>query len=60
MARLMTIQALVIRGKKAKRSTFEITGRIDHDKTDAVWGIGDLHRLLADEGVDEVRLKVVR
>lgn len=60
MARLLTIQAMVIRGKKARKSTFEISGRIDPSKNDAVWGIGDLHRLLADEGVDEVRLKVIR
>lgn len=57
---MMKVQAIVIRGKKGRKSTFEMTGKQDYDKNDAVWGIGDLHRVLADEGVDEVRLKVVK
>lgn len=60
MARFMDVEVLVVRGKKGRRSRFKMSGRTDRSKGDSVEGTWDLHRLLADESVDEVRLKVVR
>lgn len=60
MARSIIVEALVVRGKKGRRSTFNMTGRVERDKTDRLEGVWDIHRLLADPDVDEIRLSVKR
>lgn len=58
MARGMIVEAIVIRGKKGRRSRFSMTGRMEREKSDALEGVWDIHRLLADPDVTEIRLSV--